>query len=83
MVVAGASDKPLDETALAALEHTPSFAQGNRMLTAPLMLPISTATTERGLGKTVVSRKNPLDVKFEDLLHADFAAYRGIVVPHE
>jgi hypothetical protein len=47
----------------------------------PLLLPIT--GTERGLGAVVTSRKSPLDSRFEDLLRADFATYRGIVVPHE
>jgi Domain of unknown function (DUF4384) len=85
MVIAGAAEEPLDGKALAALETTPSFAKGTHALTAPLMLPItSVASAERGLGAgTVVSRKTPLDVKFEDLLKSDFVTYRGIVVPHE
>ena len=48
MVVVGAAQKPLDATALAALEKTPSFAAGSHTVTGPLLLPI--AGTERGLG---------------------------------
>jgi hypothetical protein len=81
MVVVGATPKPLDAGALAALEQTPAFAAGSHTVTGPLLLPIS--GTERGLGAVVTSRKSPLDSRFEDLLHADFATYRGMVVPHE
>jgi hypothetical protein len=81
MVVVGATEKPLDATALAALEQTPSFAAGSHTVTGPLFLPIS--GTERGLGAVVTSRKSPLDSRFEDRLRTDFATYRGMVVPHE
>ena len=81
MVVVGASEKPLDASKLAALEQTPSFAAGSHTVNVPLLLPIT--GTERGLGAVVTSRKSPLDSRFEDLLRADFATYRGIVVPHE
>jgi hypothetical protein len=81
MVVVGATEKPLDGAALAALEQTPSFAAGTHTVSGPLLLPIT--GTERGLGAIVTSRKSPLDSRFEDLLHADFVTYRGMVVPHE
>jgi hypothetical protein len=81
MVIAGASDRPLDAATLAALEHTPSFAD-NRVVTSPLLLPI-VASNERGVGREVTSNKSPLDTRFEDLLHRDFETYRGIIVPHE
>jgi serine/threonine protein kinase len=81
LVVVGAAEKPLDATALAALEQTPSFAAGNRVVSSPLSLPL--AGTERGVGKTVTSSKSPLDARFEELLRSDFETYRGIVMPHE
>jgi hypothetical protein len=81
MVVVGTAEKPLDATALAALEQTPSFAAGSHTVTGPLLLPI--VGTERGLGAVVTSRKSPLDSRFEDLLRTGFATYRGMVVPHE
>ncbi len=56
MVIAGASEKPLDAAALAALEQTPSFAAGNRIVTAPVLLPIS--GTERGLGAVVTAQES-------------------------
>ncbi len=87
MVVAAASDRPLQANELRDFEQRPSFAKASEVVARPLLLPVAAAqhgtSMERGVGAAVTSIKIPVTETFEEGLRTKFDVYRGVIFPHE
>ena len=80
-LLVAARDKPLEGDELAKFEQQLPYAKNDIRVDA--VYPIGSKDLSRGLAGIVKSQEDPLQPEFQETLDRTFAAYHGLVIPHQ
>jgi len=76
-------DEPLDAAGLERFERLSAYNRNENRVDEVFQIGFGSQELSRGLGAVVKSRKDPLNPEFEQDLKTTFAAFHGLVVPHQ